>query len=319
MKSNSINVAVLMGGVSGEREVSLKSGKEVSGALKKAGYRVLDIVVEDRTIGELDINDIDVAFVALHGVFGEDGGVQEILEDKCIPYTGSGVKAGRLAMNKIESKKLFDSNGLSTPDYVGVGKLQNDLDLTKLAGLVKSIGMPVVVKPATGGSSFGVQIVKDVSELKNALECAGKYGDLIVVEKYVEGREFTVGILIDKPLPIVEIKPESHFYSYSAKYEDHHTEYITSVDLDSGLYKEIQALALRAHTVLGCRDLSRADIILGTDGKPYLLEVNTIPGFTNRSLFPLAAKAADIEFVQLCEMLVTQAINRKEALLVSQS
>ncbi|MGR3178975.1 MAG: D-alanine--D-alanine ligase [Candidatus Anammoxibacter sp.] len=316
MKSNSINVAVLMGGVSSERDVSLKSGREVSDALKKAGYQVLDIVVDDKEIGELDVNDIDVAFVALHGAFGEDGGVQEVLENKCIPYIGSGVEASRLAMNKIESKKLFDFNGLSTPDYIEVGKLDNDSQLIKLA---ESVGMPLVVKPATDGSSIGVQIVKDIIKLESALECAGKHGNQIVVEKYIEGREFTVGILIDKPLPIVEIKPGSSFYSYCSKYEDHTTEYITSVDLAPDLYKDIQQLALEAHSVLGCRDLSRVDIMLGADGNPYLLEVNTIPGFTKRSLFPLAAKAADIDLVQLCDMLVSQAINRKDALLVSQS
>ncbi|MGR3320034.1 MAG: D-alanine--D-alanine ligase [Candidatus Anammoxibacter sp.] len=322
MKSNSINVAVLMGGISSEREVSLRSGREVSDALQKAGYHVLDIIVDDEEIGVLDINDIDVAFVALHGAFGEDGGVQGVLENKCIPYIGSGIKASRLAMNKIESKKLFDYNGLSTPDYIEAEKLSNDLDLmkfVKLVKLVKSLGMPVVVKPATDGSSIGVQIVKDTSELESALECAGKHGNQIVVEKYIEGREFTVGILIDKPLPIVEIKPESCFYNYCSKYEDHHTEYITSVDLAPDVYKEMQVLALRAHSALGCRDLSRVDIILGANGNPYLLEVNTIPGFTKRSLFPLAAKAAGIEFVQLCDMLVTQAINRKDKLLVSQS
>ena len=319
MKSNSINVAVLMGGISSERKISLQSGKEVSAALQKAGYDVLDIIVDDKEVGELDVNEIDVAFVALHGAFGEDGGIQSVLGNKCIPYIGSGVKASRLAMDKIESKKVFDYNGLSTPDYVEVGKLHNESDLMELVKLVKSIGMPVIVKPATDGSSFGVQIVKDTRELESAIECAGKHGDRIVIEKYIEGREFTVGILIDKPLPIVEIRPASGFYNYNSKYEDHHTEYIASVDIAPDVYKEVQQLALKAHSVLGCRDLSRVDIMLGIDGNPYLLEVNTIPGFTKRSLFPMAAKAADIEFVQLCDTLVTQAINRKGALLVSQS
>lgn len=316
MKSNSINVAVLMGGVSSEREISLRSGREVSGALQKAGYQVLDIVVDDTDVEELDAHDIDVAFIALHGTFGEDGGIQELLGNKDIPYTGSGVLASKLAMNKIEAKKIFVNNGLSTPDYAEVSRFHSDSDLTEI---IKLIGMPVVVKPAMEGSSIGVKMAKDKNELRLGIEDASKYGDCIIVERYIEGRELTVGILIDNPLPIVEIKPGACFYNYCSKYQDHQTRYLTSVDMAHEVYKNIQLLAKQAHTVLGCRDISRVDIILGNDGYPYLLEVNTIPGFTKRSLFPMAAKAANIEFVQLCDILVTEAVNRENKSLANRN
>lgn len=314
MKSNTIRVAVLMGGVSSERDISLKSGNEVSTALRKAGYSVVDIIVNDKNVEELNNHDIDVAFIALHGSFGEDGGIQAILEKRYIPYIGSEVDASRLAMNKIESKKIFDYNRLPTPAYVEASKFKTFYELTEA---IKFIGMPLIVKPAMDGSSIGVEIARDMDELKNALGCAAKYNNHVLVEKYVQGREFTVGILLGKPLPIVEIKPKSSFYNYYAKYQDKQTEYTTSVNLNPEIYRNIQHLAQKAHFVLGCRDISRVDIILDNEGNPFLLEVNTIPGFTSRSLFPLAARAANIEFVQLCDMLVTKSANRKHKPLVS--
>ena len=314
MKSNSISVAVLMGGVSNERDISLKSGNEVSAALRKTGYNVVDIIVNDKNVKELNNHNIDVAFIALHGSFGEDGGIQAILDKKSIPYIGSEADSSRLAMNKIEAKKIFDYNRLPTPTYVEVSKYKTFHELTEA---IKFIGMPLIVKPAMDGSSIGVEIAKNIDDLKNAMECAAKYNNLVLIEKYVRGREFTVGILLGKTLPIVEIKPKATFYNYHSKYEDKETEYTTSVNLKPETYRNIQHLAQKAHFVLGCRDISRVDIILDSNENPFLLEVNTIPGFTNRSLFPLAARTANIEFVKLCNMLVTKAVNRKHKPLVS--
>lgn len=308
MASKKLNVAVLMGGISSERDVSLRSGNEVVTALGKAGYNVLNVVVNDREIEELDRYDIDVAFIALHGLFGEDGGVQSLLENKRIPYIGSGVKASRLAMDKIEAKEVFNYYGLSTPDYIAVSKWKSNKYLKEK---VELLGLPVIVKPAMNGSSVGVQKVDNIGDIKSGIDQAFEVGDKMLVEKYIEGREFTVGILNDSPLPIIEIKPGSCFYSYCSKYQDSRTKYLTEIDIDKQIYKNVQQLALRAHSVLGCRDFSRVDIMFGNDGKPYILEVNTIPGFTTRSLFPKAAKAANIEFVQLCDMLITMAVNRK--------
>ena len=313
MVSNQINVAVLMGGVSSERGVSLRSGNEVSKALHEAGYNVIEIVVNDTELNELDSYNIDVAFIALHGAFGEDGGVQELLESKGIPYTGPGVDASRFAMNKLVSKEIFVSNNLPTPDYIDVSKY---VSKEELENAVESIGMPVIVKPAMDGSSIGIKIANNMKELHDGICFARKYGDPVLVEKYIDGHEFTVSILLDKPLPIVEIKTGCCFYSYCSKYKSHKTKYSTKVNITKQVYKSIQDLALKAHSALGCTDMSRVDIILGNDGISYLLEVNTIPGFTERSLYPMAAEAENIKFEQLCDILVTNAINRKDKMLV---
>ncbi len=308
MKNKSYNVAVLMGGISSERDVSLRSGKEISAALKKAGHTPIDIIVNDTKVDELNKHDIDVAFIALHGEFGEDGGVQGLLERKCIAYTGSGVTASELAMDKLESKCVFCFSKLPTPDYLeisGCDELKYDSDQ------MKSIGFPLIVKPASDGSSVGISISNNMEELRLSISEAYKYNGRVVVEKFIKGREFTVSILGDKALPVIEIKPASDFYNYSSKYESNQTRYISSPNIDGLVYSTIQDLALKVHKAIGCRDFSRVDFILSEDGKPYVLEVNTIPGFTKRSLMPMAAKAANIDFVELCDTLITMAINRK--------
>ena len=293
MVSNQINVAVLMGGVSNERGVSLRSGNEVSKVLREAGYNVIEIIVNDTELHELDSYNIDVAFIALHGTFGEDGGVQELLESKGIPYTGPGVEASRLAMDKLASKEIFISNNLVTPDYIDVSQYGSK---EELENAVKSIGLPVIVKPSMDGSSIGIKIANNMEQLHDGISFARKYGGPVLVEKYIEGNEFTVSILLDKPLPIVEIKTGCCFYSYCSKYKSHDTKYSTKVNITRQVYESIQDLALKAHSALGCTDMSRVDIILGKDGISYLLEVNTIPGFTERSLYPMAAEAANIKF-----------------------
>lgn len=310
MEKNLINVAVLMGGVSSEREVSLNSGRFISDALQSCGYKTVDIVVNDREIVELDQLNIDVALIALHGAFGEDGGVQELLESKGIAYAGSGVEASRLAMDKLESKKIFENSNLKTPAYANVSCCGNIADSL---GSLELIGFPFVIKPNTDGSSIGITIAQNLNELKFGVNNACKYSEQIIIEQFIEGREFTVSIFEEKPLPLVEIKPVSGFYSYSSKYQDKKTEYITSVDLDPFVYDKIQEIALNAHEALGCRDFSRVDIILGTDGHPYILEVNTIPGCTGSSLLPKAAKAAGIEFELLCSMMVSMATRRRNS------
>jgi len=308
MKRKIINVAVLMGGVSSERDVSLNSGREVSAALQRAGYKVHDIVVNDTKINELDRYKIDVAFIALHGTFGEDGRVQRILEKRDIPYTGSGIKASKLAMDKAASKRVFALHDLASPDYIEISVGEDIKDAVKQ---VKLIGFPVVVKPSRDGSSVGITIANNLKELKSGIDDALKHGDHILVEKFIEGRELTVGILMNEPLPIVEIQPVACFYNYCSKYQDKTTKYITDLDIEPHIYENVQQLALEAHLALKCRDVSRVDIMLGNDGEPYILEVNTIPGMTKTSLLPKAAKSAGIEFDQLCDMLVTMAAKRR--------
>ncbi len=316
------NVVVLMGGVSPEREISLRSGNAVAKALEDAGFTVSCIDVKDEKIEELDHRERDVAFIALHGYFGEDGGVQQLLESKGVPYTGSGIGASKLAMDKLATKNCFVEAGLKTPDYVTVTEFQ---ELNEIQHEVTRLGLPVVLKPPRNGSSIGISIVKDISNLQLGLKKAFEFGYEVLIEKYIKGRELTVGILEDSALPVIEVKPAMEFFNYEAKYKDNRTEYLivekTLVEkgnksgnstpkigsLPSYLYTEAQDLALQAHRVLGCRGFSRVDMLLDGNGEFYLLEVNTIPGFTEKSLLPKAAKAAGISFSALCEKIVDLA------------
>lgn len=316
------NVVVLMGGVSPEREISLRSGNAVAKALTDAGFVVSCIDVKDEKIEELRHGKTDVAFIALHGHFGEDGGVQQLLESKGILYTGSGVNASKLAMDKLATKKCFIEAGLKTPDYITVTEFQ---ELIEIEHEVLRLGLPVVLKPTRNGSSIGISIVKDIKSIRQGLEKAFEFGYEVIMEKYIKGREFTIGILDDKALPIIEIRSAMEFFNYDAKYKDNRTEYLiveTNVNdaadvtgnfshtlgfLSSSLYEEAQELALHAHRVLGCKGFSRVDMLLDERNNLYLLEVNTIPGFTEKSLLPKAAKAAGISFPSLCERIVDLA------------
>ncbi|MFQ5862701.1 MAG: D-alanine--D-alanine ligase [Candidatus Brocadiales bacterium] len=298
-------VAVLMGGISAEREVSLSSGRAVARALEEAGYVVTPVVVNDEELRELDGLDVDVVFIAMHGYFGEDGGVQGLLESRGIPYTGSGVEASRIGMDKVESKWALVLSGLPTPEFM---TLRQDPPIQELEGLVlEKLPMPLVAKPARSGSSVGVSIIHDISELPQALETAFRYDEKAVVEKYIRGRELTVGILGEEALPVIEIRPAREFYDISAKYEDRSTRYIVAPDIPDDIYNEAQRLALGAHHRLGCSGFSRVDMILSRDMELFLLEVNTIPGFTERSLFPKAANAAGIGLPELCREIVLLA------------
>lgn len=316
------NVVVLMGGVSPEREISLRSGNAVAKALTDAGFVVSCIDVKDEKIEELRHGKTDVAFIALHGYFGEDGGVQQLLESKGILYTGSGVNASKLAMDKLATKKCFIEAGLKTPDYITVTEFQEFIEIEHE---VLRLGLPVVLKPTRNGSSIGISIIKDIKSIRQGLEKAFEFGYEVIMEKYIKGREFTIGILDDKALPIIEIRSAMEFFNYDAKYKDNRTEYLiveTPVNdaadvtgnfshtigfLSSSLYEEAQELALQAHRVLGCKGFSRVDMLLDERNNLYLLEVNTIPGFTEKSLLPKAAKAAGISFPSLCERIVDLA------------
>ena len=316
------NVVVLMGGISPEREISLRSGNAVARALKEAGFNVTCIDVKDEKIEELDRMDIDVAFIALHGYFGEDGGVQQLLELKGIPYTGSGINASRLAMDKLATKKCFIEAGIKTPDYITVTEFQ---ELQEIQREISKLGLPVVLKPTRNGSSIGISIIKKINELQIGLEKAFEFGYELLVEKYIKGRELTVGILDDKALPIIEIKPAVEFFNYEAKYKDDRTKYLivektlseqkntvgdssrTIGFLSPATYNNAQELAINAQKILGCKGFSRVDMLLDDRDNLYLLEINTIPGFTEKSLLPKAAKAAGMSFPSLCEKIVDLA------------
>ncbi len=302
-----------MGGPSSEREVSLKSGKAVYEALKKEGLDVvsLDIATEkqDLVVQFLNASGIDLAFIALHGRFGEDGSLQAILEELDIPYTGSGVLASQLAMDKISSRKIFREKGLQVPDSLALNKFDR-INLTNSAK-EKFKSFPIVVKPATHGSSIGITFVDDLVKLDDAIDLAFKYDDNILVEEYIFGREMTVAVLDEEPLPVVEIVSANKFFDFEAKYKSNFTEYIVPAKLEHAANQAVQNAGLAAHRALNCQGFSRSDIILDKKGIPFILEVNTIPGLTSSSLLPKAALAIGISFGQLCLRMISLAYEKK--------
>lgn len=298
-------IGVLMGGPSTEREISLKSGRAVYENLKQFGLAVsaIDIKTDDKAenIRLIRTHRINCAFLALHGHFGEDGQIQEILDTLKIPYTGSGVNASRLAMDKIASRHIFELNGLSVPKYKPLDKNS----YVKLSD--NNLTLPWVIKPATHGSSIGLSIIDKKEGLAQALGLAFGFDERVIIEEFIKGREITVGILDEQTLPAIEIIPKKRFFDYEAKYQPGMTDYIVPAKLEVRVLKQINAAALAAHRLLGCFGCSRVDMILSRDNRPFILEVNTIPGLTETSLLPKAAKTKGIDFVQLCIKLIELA------------
>ncbi|MBN1527227.1 MAG: D-alanine--D-alanine ligase [Candidatus Omnitrophica bacterium] len=301
-KSEFGKIGVLAGGPSNEREISLRSGRAVYSALIEEGLDVAFIDMTDESCAEIKSSGIDAAFVALHGKFGEDGTVQKMLEDAGIPYTGSGVEASRLALDKIASKEAFAKKGIPSPRYRVLEKGRVNTAHTS------SIRLPAVIKPQFEGSSIGLSVVRERAGLKAAIEKAFLYGARAVVEEYIDGRELTVGMLDDEPLPVIEIVTKDKIYDYRAKYSDPDTRYIVPAPVEKGAYGRAQALGAAAHKALGCRSFSRVDMLIDGRGELFVLEVNTIPGMTERSLLPKAAAAKGISFSDLCVKLVENAV-----------
>jgi D-alanine-D-alanine ligase len=304
-----LRVAVLMGGIGGERAVSFKSGKAVTEALQEVGHDVIPYDVVDTDLPGLAELRPDVAFLALHGTFGEDGAVQQMLEDMDLPYTGSGPTASRIGMDKMATKRIFIRHAIPTAGYLAVSSEETVEDVTRE---VAQFGYPVVCKPAAGGSSLGVSIVRGPAELPSALEVAREHDPFVLVERYVHGREFTVGVLDGRALPVIELVVGREFFDYSAKYEDANTRYITPVALLPTVYRRCSEMAVRAYEAIGCRHMARVDMLFGFDGGLYLLEVNTIPGLTSRSLLPMAAAEAGIGFPELCDRITRTALQDAE-------
>ncbi len=299
-------VAVLMGGVSSEREVSLHSGPAVARALEAAGFEVYDAVVDDRSLTSINGLDLDAAFVALHGEFGEDGGIQALLEAAGIPYVGTGPEASRACMDKVATKRAFAEAGIPTPEWRVFEALP---DAEAVEEVFRELGPKVVVKPAAQGSSIGVTITgRDGFDA--ALEKALSYDGAAVVERFVKGRELTVGIIGDRALPIIELRPHREFFDYTAKYQAGETDYVFDHGLPPELAEAISKAAIDAFACMGCRDLARVDVMLGENGEIGVLEVNTIPGFTATSLVPKAAAWAGTAFPDLCRQLVEMALER---------
>jgi D-alanine-D-alanine ligase len=292
-------IAVLMGGDSAEREVSLRTGAAILNALQKLGYNAVAIDSGKTIAQKLKKEKAEVAFIALHGGVGEDGSIQGLLEVLHIPYTGSGVLASALSMDKEASKKMFLCQGVPVPEFVVVYK-----------GERASVGfpMPWVVKPATEGSSVGVSMVNTAEELDIALGEAFRYSRAAIIERRIFGKEIQVGILNGKILGSVEVRPSTDFYSYEAKYTAGKTQYILPPEVEEKLLKKVEENGLKAHRALGCRGATRVDLILDKSGNSYVLEVNTIPGMTETSLLPKIAALAGLDFPALVEEILKDAI-----------
>lgn len=286
-------VAVLMGGIAAEREVSLRSGQAVTQALIAQG---IDAVSEDVTeLADLQriAKEYDRAFIALHGRWGEDGGVQSILDDLKLPYTGSGMAASAIAMDKLRTKWMWMGAGLPTPGFVWVSELM-PLDLDNF-----DLPFPVIVKPCREGSSIGMRKVYDLESLKQAVEFAQEYDAEVLIEQWVTGREYTGAVLNNKALPLIELKTTHDFYDFDAKYKSNDTQYICPCGLSSEVEEEIQDLVLQAFHVIGSKGWGRVDLMLDEDDQAWLIELNTVPGMTDHSLVPMAAKASGLDFQQL--------------------
>jgi len=303
-------IGVLMGGPSSEREISLKSGKAVYESLRESGLETVAVDIKTDNIEEnirlIKSYKINCAFLALHGRFGEDGQIQEILERLKIAYTGSGTQASRLAMDKIASRKIFEVGGLKVPKYMALEKSSYNAQWQ----VNDQLALPLVIKPAGGGSSIGLSIIDKNEDLNKAVDLAFRFDGRIIIEEYLKGREVTVGILDEQVLPVIEIIPKKRFFDYEAKYKSGMTDYIVPAEIETEIAKKIQQLAISAHRLLGCFGCSRVDMILSENNTPFVLEVNSIPGLTPTSLLPKAAKIAGIEFNQLCLKLIKLAYDK---------
>ncbi|MDD3270448.1 MAG: D-alanine--D-alanine ligase [Syntrophomonadaceae bacterium] len=303
-------VLVLMGGTSEEREVSLKSGQAVVKALQEKGYQVESLDLNPGVLGDIEKIKPDVVFIALHGRNGEDGTVQGYLDLLGIPYTGSGVAASAIGMDKILTKKILCYEGLPTAEFEVIRKRDFNRDSFSENSLIARFGLPIVVKPPTQGSSVGTTIVRDKNDLIAAIEKALVFGDEVLLERFIAGTELTVAIIgNDEPvvLPVIEITAENEYYDYESKYTPGMSSHIIPARIADDSRELIEGLAKKAYQALKCRGFSRIDFILDQNGKPYILENNTIPGMTATSLIPDAARAAGINFPELLEKIIEMA------------
>lgn len=306
-------IGVLMGGWSSERDISLKTGHAVYQSLLRLGYDAVSIDVGDRLLDELKERKIGVAFLALHGRGGEDGTIQGFLETIGIPYTGSGVRASAIGMNKVVTKTLLAAHGIPVPPGVVVRRGEG----APLSNVLKNatLRLPIVVKPASQGSTIGVTIVRRPADWKNALAVAHRYDDEAVVEGFIPGREITVAVLGDsgeriEALPAVEIVAPDGFYDFTAKYQKGKTTYQCPAPLPVRVLRRVMDLGRRTFALLGCEGAARIDFRVTPQGRPYVLEINTVPGMTETSLLPMAAAKAGIDYDQLVERILRSALER---------
>ena len=336
MSDKKINIAVFVGGTSPEREVSKSSGKAIYKAINELGYKCTlidpayginqpdkeeeffskddysDINNENiiKTINSNLLDEIDIVFIALHGKWGEDGIIQSLLELKGIKYTGSGVLSSTISMDKALSKIIFQKNNVTSADSFTI---TDQFEMDEVINRIKAeYGYPCVIKPNDQGSTVGLTIVQKEEDVQTAVKSAQQFSDIVLVEKYIAGREMTVAILEDKALPVLEIIPKSGFYDYKSKYTSGMSEYIVPADIPVNVFKELQEQALVAFQSLRCKVYGRVDFRLSNDNIPYCLEVNTLPGMTATSLVPKMANAVGISFNELIERIIRISIDGKK-------
>ncbi len=294
-------IGVIMGGVSAEREVSLRSGEAVAEALVSLGYETVSVVVDENVESQLRESGVDAAFLTLHGGWGEDGRVQALCEMLRIPYTGSGVLASALAMNKPQAKAIFSQFGIPTPRHCPALSREFVFETMKFVP-------PVVVKPNAEGSTVGIAVARREDEYEAAVERARPYDETPMVEEYIPGREVTVGVLDGEPMGVVEVIPKTGFYDYDSKYTQGASEYVAPAELTGRETGIIQELGARSYKALGCKGAARIDFRLDPDRGPFVLELNTIPGMTRLSLLPMSAAVAGLSFERLCERMLLSAL-----------
>jgi D-alanine-D-alanine ligase len=306
----SLRIAVLSGGDSAERDISLQSGAAVENALRASGHQVTCVDPSETNLDTLEWNGYDVAFLALHGAFGEDGGVQSILEAVGIPYTGSNPESSRLAFSKSASKERFAQCNVSTPSYVLIHESDNAVRINRQA---ETIDFPLVVKPDAQGSSLGVTLVETSDELPRALTRGFHFDSFCILERAIIGSEWTVGLLDDDLLPLIHIETDRKFFDYQAKYEDHTTQYHFDFALPTYVVKVIENTARAACDALRISGLVRVDLMLDKLYQPWVLEINTVPGLTDHSLVPKAAARLGIELGELCERALLSCLKQAES------
>ncbi len=295
-----------MGGLSKERDISIKSGKAVLKALKDKGYNAVSIDVGRDIDLVLKEEKIKIAFIALHGNFGEDGIIQGVLELLGVKYTGSGVMSSAMAMDKGFTKQVLKSRGIGTPDFCLLS-LGDGLGLSlKKAGTMK---LPVIVKPVSEGSTIGIKIVKESEELEDAIKHAFEFDRSVMVESFIEGREFTVSVMDGGAMPVIEIRPKSGFYDFESKYNKGRTEFDVPALIDESLAKKMSEMSVDCYNSLDCRGAARVDLMLDKNNNPFVIEINTIPGMTELSLLPMAAESLGISYGDLVEKILISAVN----------
>tara|TARA_Y100001970_G_scaffold288803_1_gene417119 strand:+ start:1252 stop:2205 length:954 start_codon:yes stop_codon:yes gene_type:complete len=306
---NNFNIAVLFGGISSEREVSIKSAMEIISALKsKYDLQLIELNQLNFSNFVHTIKDNTLVFNALHGGEGENGQIQSFLSQHHIIYTGSGPMASMLAMNKHFTKIIASENNIKTPDWLTFRFDKNNTPKLLSYKINEKLKFPVVVKPNFQGSTLGLSIIKNKNDIDDAIKLASIYSNEIIIEEFIDGRELTVGVLGNRALDIVEILPKSGFYNYKSKYTKGETDYISPADLDANLANFIKEEAIRIYKAIGCRHYARVDFLLDKESNPYLLEINTLPGMCSTSLLPMSANSKGINFEELLDLIIKIAV-----------